>query len=829
MGILGLLGFLTRRLEAAIHGLVGDGHAGRADINARAGEVLQLSADAVIGKTVAGVITSWNKGAERLYGYDAAEVLGRSITMLVPVDRVDEMPHIFARLARGESQERFETTRARKDGRLVDVSLTVVPIIDKSGKIVGAWSVAHDITDRKQADTRFRALLDAAPDAMVVVDAPGRIMLVNAQAETLFGYSREELIGRAVEQLVPEPLRKQHVAHRSSFHERPNVRPMGAGLELRGRRKDGSEFPIEISLSPIFTDTGRLVTAAIRDITDRKQAEEERRQAKEAAEAANRAKSEFLAVVSHEIRTPMNGIIGMTALALDAELPRAVRDHLEMVRTSADTLLSVINGILDFSKIEAGKVDLDEVGFDVRETIGDTLKMLSNGAHEKGLDLTLEIDPDVPNILVGDRGRLRQVVVNLVGNAIKFSEGGRIIARIGAEERSDIAVTVHLRVSDTGIGIPPEKLDTIFNAFEQADVSTTRRYGGTGLGLAICTQLAHLMGGHMWAESVVGRGSTFHFTARLTVGQTAATLGASGLRDEPVLVVDDHATNRGIPRPEPPRARPLRVLLAEDNYINQKLAAALLEDAGHQVSLATNGREAAEAAARGAFDVVLMDVQMPEMDGFEATVAIRAAERATGRHLPIVAMTASAMKGDRERCLAAGMDGYVAKPIDATELCATLEQATAPAPPAEAAAPPVALVFDVDAALRRVRGDAELLRKLARRFLATASERLANIRRAAARRDGAGLHAAAHSLKGTAGIFGGTTVCEIAERLETMGREDRFAGIDESGEQLARDLGQFTRALEGFCGSQPPVTPTGRFTTDISERERGGGAGGREE
>ena len=671
-----MLGFLTRRLEAAIHGIVGNGDAGRADINAQAGEVLQFSDDAVIGKTVAGIITSWNKGAEGLYGYDAAEALGRSFSMLVPVDRAGEVPQIFARLARGERLERYETTHVRKDGKLIDVSLTVVPIIDESGKVVGAWSLAHNITERKQA-------------------------------------------------------------------------------------------------------------------------EEERRRAKEAAETANRAKSEFLAVMSHEIRTPMNGIIGMTALALAAELPPAVRDHLEMVRTSADTLLSVINGILDFAKIEAGRLDLDEVTFDVRGTIGDTLKMLCQCAHEKSLNLTLEIDPDVPDILVGDVGRLRQVLVNLVGNAIKFTEVGEIIARISVEERSDAGVTVHLRVSDTGIGIPPQKLDAIFNAFEQADASTTRRYGGTGLGLTICAQLAHLMGGRAWAESAVGRGSTFHFTARLAVGQTAATLGASGLGDQPVVVVDGHATNREIPRPEPPRTRPLRVLLAEDNYINQELTVTLLEDAGHQVSLATNGREAAEAAARGAFDVVLMDVQMPEMDGFEATVAIRAAERATGRHLPIVAMTAWAMKGDRERCLAAGMDGYVAKPIDATELYATLEQAAAPAPPAEAA-PPAALVFDADAALRRVRGNAELLRKLARRFLATASERLADISRAAARRDGPGLHAAAHSLKGTAGTFGGTIVCEIAERLETMGCEDRFAGIDESCEQLARELGQFTRALEGF-------------------------------
>jgi len=385
--------------------------------------------------------------------------------------------------------------------------------------------------------------------------------------------------------------------------------------------------------------------------------------AKEEAEAANRAKSEFLANMSHEVRTPMNGILGMAALLAETELAPVQREFVANVTSSAESLLTIINDILDFSKIEADKLELDDAAIEVRRWLDETLRPFLPAARRKQIELAWEVAAEAPQFLSGDPVRLRQVLNNLVSNALKFTERGAIGVTAAAEEQDEGYTTLHFRVRDTGIGIPREKHKLIFESFSQADASTTRRYGGTGLGLTISSRLVGLMGGAIWVESAVGEGSVFHFTVRLRRAHAPA-------EDEVHLA--EAAMKGGLPP-----TRGLRILLAEDNAVNRLLAVRLLERHRHCVEVAANGREAVEAFARTHFDLVLMDVQMPEMDGLEATMAIRRRENGAARHVPIVAMTAHAMKGDAERCLAAGMDGYLAKPVRPAELYETIDKAVA--------------------------------------------------------------------------------------------------------------------------------------------------------
>ncbi len=819
-----------------------------------------------------------------------------------------------------------EVCNRARDGSHYWVNATIVPFLDETGLPYQYVSIRTDITAQKrmgeqiEESRRFlQGLTDALGEGVYAVDPAGNCTFVNPEAARLLGWSREELLGKPIHEVI-------------HYRKADGAPPALMGQAFHSEddcftRRGGETFPVSLAAVPLMED-GRIKgsVAIFQDISLRKQTERALKSAKEAAEAASRAKSDFLATMSHEIRTPMNGIIGMTELALDTELSPVQREYLEIVKVSADSLLTVINDILDFSKIEAGKMEMDEVPFYLRDMLADVVKPLAVRAEQKGVELICDVAASVPDCLIGDPHRIRQVIVNLAGNAIKFTGEGEIVVRVVPDFLGKHETMLHFMVSDTGIGIPQEKQAQIFESFSQADNSTTRKYGGTGLGLTISSRLVQLMGGRIWVESQPGQGSTFHFLVRLGISDDGEIVcphtQSADLYGARALVVDDNATNRrvfsemlgnwgmqvdtaelgmvaldrlwraaGSERPyqlvlldvmmpemdgfevareirrnsatakvpvlilssalrgdsgaicrelllnacltKPVKQSDLlkhiqaalgasaqskhslrrritpshtsdglHILLAEDNPINQKLAVHLLEKHGHRITLANNGLEALDVLAREEVDLVLMDMQMPEMDGIETTLRIREREKTGNEHIPIIAMTANVMQEDRQRCLEAGMDGYVSKPINSEALFAAISGVclTSPLAPTASAEAEQSREPAFDYARALAGADQEIIAIIGADFLQQAPAYLTALDTAIAAADCNTVARLAHTLKGLLGNFAAKPAMEAARAIEQASRVQMPEHLEPLRGKLGLEMERFAASLRAVLG-----------------------------
>jgi len=843
----------------------------------------------------------------------------------------------MARLNAGEiTGYQMNKRYVRPDGSPTWISLTVAPVTVDTGENPRHLAMIEDITERKDAEERLRCITDSAYDAILMMDPGGTITYWNPAAEQILGYRAEEALGKDLHELLaPQRYVGDYLAAFPEFRRTGRGNAVGKTLDLFARRKDGREVPVAVSLAGVLLKGAWHAVGILRDITSQRELEENLRRAKQAADAASAAKSEFLANMSHEIRTPMNGVLGMVGLLLDTELDEEQRRYAETIRDSGESLLGLLNDILDLSKIEAGKLELAIQDFDLRALLDDFAVLPALHAHEKGIEFICAVAPDLPTDLRGDPNRLRQVLTNLAGNAVKFTDRGEIVVQAELLSQTDTEVTIRFSIRDTGIGIPPDKRRSLFQKFTQADASTTRRYGGTGLGLAISKELAERMGGEIGVNSTEGVGSEFWFTVRLGKGpeREHPLPPLADLRGVHVLIVDDNATNRAVlaaqlsargvwieeaadgkaalkalrrardsgvpfraaildmqmpgmdgaslgravkadetledtllmlltslgqrddaeemakvgfaacltkparhselieslsamvagtpvtqsarrlgPRPSftDLRRSPMRVLVVEDNLVNRKLALTILAKMGLGAEAASSGAEALEALGSSLYDLVLMDVQMPEMDGLEATRQIRSRDSTIlDPGVPIIAMTAHAMSGDRERCLEAGMNDYITKPVSPRELYDVLdrwlprdpeapEDTTPPEPAKEAlgdGTEPEPPVYDREGTLRRLLDDEELVGLVVKTFLEDTPVQIEALRGALEKGDGPVAERLAHTIKGASANVGGERLRRVAFEMEKAAGDGR---LSEARDRMAELEIEFDRLKEAL-------------------------------
>ncbi len=659
-------------------------------------------------------------------------------------------------------------------------------------------------------------------NAVVIMDADGLITWVNDAFIRMTGHAVQDAAGARPDRLLAGPKTDRHSVRKI---EQAFTIGHGVNVEFLQYRREGTTSWISLSLTPVHNDDGD-VTRWIgigADINKRKEAERALENARTAAETASQLKGEFLANISHEIRTPMNAIIGMTDLTLCTELDADQREYLSTVRQSAESLLELLNDVLDLSKIEAGRLEIEDTPFELRSSITTTLKPMKFVAEQQGLRLNINVETDVPEFIVGDALRLRQILVNLVGNAIKFTKVGQVDVNVQMQWAADNEVGLEFIVADSGIGIPASKLDRIFEAFSQADSSITRRFGGTGLGLTITSQLLHLMNGRIWVQSEFGKGSRFHFTLRCRVPDRVEQQRLSS-----VLTTVSATSTKWFES----QTRPLNILVADDHPANRDLIGKILQKRGHVMHFANDGQEAVERWAKQQFDIILMDVQMPGMDGYQAARTIREVERERHTHVPIVAITAYAMQGQREECLSAGMDAYMSKPVKSLELVTLVESlsdnevnvsvtsATSTAfvalqePSDENESPTdvnesemmphdktVAVSTSRFAeALKRLDHDEDLLREQMHFFLRDGPKLVTMVMAAIANNDAQNLQIAAHRLKNLCATFDDNQTATLCGKLESEGSTGDTSSSSKLGQRIAQQVERLLAAIRHYCG-----------------------------